>query len=165
MSDDIIRTGKVVYITYSVLDEHGNIFGQQDMPTGYVQGSHSGLFAAVERALEGKREGDQVEATVPAEEAFGDPDPNLIITELLENLPPMLRSVGAQAEMQNDAGDILTFRVVEIKDGEVTLDGNNPLAGKPCVVAATVVSVRDATAAEMRAGFPDDQNAPKPTLQ
>jgi FKBP-type peptidyl-prolyl cis-trans isomerase SlyD len=102
-----------------------------------------------------------VEATVPPEEGFGEPDPNLVITELLENLPPMLRSVGAQAEMQNDAGDILTFRVVEIKNGEVTLDANNPLAGKPCVVAATVVSVRDATPMEMKSGFPDKQGAPR----
>ena len=161
MSNDVIRQGKVVYITYSVLDQHGNIFGQQDMPTGYVHGANSGLFAAVERALEGKREGDSVEATVPPEEGFGEPDPNLVVTELLENLPPMLRSLGAQAEMQNDAGDVLTFRVVEIKDGEVTLDANNPLAGKPCVVAATVVSVRDATAGEMQTGFPDEQGAPK----
>ncbi len=161
MSEQVIRAGKVVYITYSVLDEQGNIFGQQDMPTGYVQGADSGLFAAVERALEGKREGDQVQARVPPEEAFGDPDPDLIISEELENLPPMLRSVGAQAEMQNDAGDVLTFRVVEIQDGKVTLDGNNPLAGKPCVVAATVVSVRDATAEEMRNGFPADQGAPR----
>ena len=161
MSEQVIRTGKVVYITYSVLDERGNIFGQQDMPTGYVQGADSGLFAAVERALEGKREGDQVQARVPPEEAFGDPDPDLIISEDLENLPPMLRSIGAQAEMQNDAGDVLTFRVVEIKDGMVTLDGNNPLAGKPCVVAATVVSIRDATPEEMRNGFPADQGAPR----
>ena len=161
MSEEVIGHGKVVYITYSVLDEHGNIFGQQDMPTGYVHGANSGLFAAVERALEGKREGDSVEATVPPEEGFGNPDPNLIVTELLENLPPMLRSLGAQAEMQNDAGDVLTFRVVEIKDGEATLDANNPLAGKPCVVAATVVSVRTATPDEMKSGFPVDQVAPK----
>ncbi|HNQ05531.1 MAG TPA: FKBP-type peptidyl-prolyl cis-trans isomerase [Thiobacillaceae bacterium] len=162
MSDDIIGHGKVVYITYSVLDEHGNIFGQQDMPTGYVQGADSGLFAAVERALEGKREGDSIKVTVPPEEGFGDPDPALIIQEGLDNLPPMLRSVGAQAEMQNDAGDILTFRVVDIRDGMATLDGNNPLAGRPCVVAATVVSVRPATLEEMRTGFPS-ASAP-PTL-
>jgi FKBP-type peptidyl-prolyl cis-trans isomerase SlyD len=160
MSDEVIGHGKVVYITYSVLDEQGNIFGQQDMPTGYVHGANSGLFAAVERALEGKREGDKVEATVPPDEGFGQPDPDLIVTDLLENLPPMLRSVGAQAEMQNDAGDLLTFRVVEIKDGEVTLDGNNPLAGKNCIVAATVVSVRTATPPEMQSGFPVEGAAP-----
>lgn len=161
MSDDIIGHGKVVYITYSVLNMEGQVMGQQDMPTGYVHGANSGLFAAVERALEGKREGDSVEATVPPEEGFGDPDPNLVVVEDLENLPPMLRSVGAQAEMQNEAGDILTFRVVEIKDGQVTLDANNPLAGKPCLVAATVVSIRTATPEEMRSGFPAEQGMPK----
>ena len=161
MSDDVIGHGKVVFITYSVLNMEGQVMGQQDMPTGYVHGANSGLFASVEQALEGKREGDSVEATVPPEEGFGDPDPNLVVTELLENLPPMLRSLGAQAEMQNDAGDLLTFRVVEIKDGEVTLDANNPLAGKPCVVAATVVSVRTATPEEMRSGFPAEQGMPK----
>ncbi len=161
MSDEIISHGKVVFITYSVLNMEGQVMGQQDMPTGYVHGANSGLFAAVERALEGKREGDSVEATVPPEEGFGDPDPNLVVVEDLENLPPMLRSVGAQAEMQNEAGDILTFRVVEIKDGQATLDANNPLAGKPCLVAATVVSVRLATPEEMNSGFPVEQGAPK----
>ena len=161
MSDDIIGHGKVVFITYSVLNMEGQVMGQQDMPTGYVHGANSGLFASVERALEGKREGDSVEATVPPEEGFGDPDPNLVVVEDLENLPPMLRSVGAQAEMQNEAGDLLTFRVVEIKDGQVTLDANNPLAGKPCLVAATVVSIRSATPEEMRSGFPVEQGMPK----
>lgn len=162
MSDEVIGHGKVVYITYSVLNMEGQVMGQQDMPTGYVHGANSGLFAAVERALEGKREGDSVEATVPPEEGFGDPDPELVVVEALENLPPMLRSVGAQAEMQNDAGDILTFRVVEIRDGQATLDANNPLAGKPCLVAATVVSVRAATPEEMNSGFPVEQGTPKP---
>lgn len=161
MSDELIGHGKVVFITYSVLNMEGQVMGQQDMPTGYVHGANSGLFAAVERALEGKREGDSVEATVPPEEGFGESDPDLIVVEALENLPPMLRSVGAQAEMQNDAGEVLTFRVVEIKDGEVTLDANNPLAGKPCVVAATVVSVRNASAEEMQTGFPAEQGTPR----
>jgi FKBP-type peptidyl-prolyl cis-trans isomerase SlyD len=160
MSDDVIGHGKVVYITYSVLDENGQIMGQQDMPTGYVHGANSGLFAAVERALEGKRVGDSVEAQVPPEEGFGEPDPSLIITDLLDNLPPMLRSVGAQAEMQNDAGDLLTFRVVQIENGQATLDANNPLAGRTATVAATVVSVRAATAEEMQSGFPAEQGPP-----
>ena len=161
MSDDVIGHGKVVYITYSVLDEDGRVMGQQDMPTGYVHGADSGLFAAVERALEGKRVGDLVEAQVPPEEGFGEPDANLIVTESLESLPPMLRSVGAQAEMQNGAGDILTFRVVEIKDGQATLDANPPMAGRTATVAAKVVSVRAATAAEMQSGFPAEQGPPQ----
>ncbi|MBI5330635.1 MAG: FKBP-type peptidyl-prolyl cis-trans isomerase [Betaproteobacteria bacterium] len=160
MSDEVISHGKVVFITYSVLGEEGQVMGQQDMPTGYVHGANSGLFAAVERALEGKREGDSVEAKVPPEEGFGPHDPSLVVEDEIDNVPPTIRYVGAEAELQNDAGETLAFRVVAIGDGKITLDGNPPLAGKTATVAATVVSVRPATAEEMRTGFPAEQGPP-----
>jgi FKBP-type peptidyl-prolyl cis-trans isomerase SlyD len=160
MSNDRIGHGKVVFITYSVLDEEGRVMGQQDMPTGYVHGAGSGLFAAVERALEGREAGDQVEVQVPPEEGFGESDPNLIIVDEIDNVPPTIRYVGAEAELRNDAGDALTFRVINIADGQITLDGNHALAGHTATVAATVVSVRNATPDEMRTGFPAEQGPP-----
>lgn len=160
MSDDVIGHGKVVFITYSVLDEDGRVVGQQDMPTGYVHGCHSGLFASVERELEGKCEGDSVEARTPPEEGFGPHDPALVIEDDIDNVPPAIRYIGAEAELENDAGDRLTFRVINIADGRITLDGNSPLAGKTATIAVTVVSVRPATAEEMSAGFPAEQGAP-----
>ncbi|PIX97859.1 MAG: peptidylprolyl isomerase [Hydrogenophilales bacterium CG_4_10_14_3_um_filter_63_21] len=160
MSNDVIGHGKVVFITYSVLGEEGQIMGQQDMPTGYVHGAGSGLFESVERALEGRQPGDRVEAQVPPEEGFGASDPSLVIVEEIDNVPPTIRYVGAEAELRNDAGDTLTFRVVSIADGKITLDANHPLAGRTATVAATVVSVRNATAEEMRTGFPAEQGPP-----
>jgi FKBP-type peptidyl-prolyl cis-trans isomerase SlyD len=160
MSNDVIGHGKVVFITDSVLDENGRIMGQQDMPTGYVHGAGSGLFEAVERALEGHRPGDRVEAQVSPEEGFGPSDPSLIVVDEIDNVPPTIRYVGAEAELQNEAGDTLTFRVVAIADGKITLDGNHPLAGRTATVAAAVVSVRAASAEEMRTGFPAEQGAP-----
>jgi len=160
MSNDIISHSKVVFITYSVLGEEGQIMGQQDMPTGYVHGAGSGLFHSVERALEGRQVGDQVEAKVSPEEGFGPSDPSLIIVDEIDNVPPTIRYVGAEAELQNDAGDKLTFRVVDIADGKITLDGNHPLAGRTATVVATVVSVRNASAEEMRTGFPAEQGPP-----
>ena len=160
MSNDSIGHGKVVFITYSVLDEDGRIMGQQDMPTGYVHGAGSGLFEAVERALDGRLPGDQVEVQVPPEAGFGLGDPSLVIVDDIDNVPPSIRYVGAEAELQNDAGDALTFRVGAIADGKITLDGNHPLAGRTATVAATVVSVRNATADEMRTGFPAEQGPP-----
>ena len=160
MNDDHIGHGKVVYITYSVLAETGQIMGQQDMPTGYVHGAGSGLFPAVERALEGRQIGDQVEAKVTPEEGFGPSDPNLIIVDEIDHVPPTIRYIGAEAELQNDAGDKLTFRVIGLEDGKITLDGNHPLAGRTATVVAKVVSVRHATAEEMRTGFPSEQGPP-----
>jgi FKBP-type peptidyl-prolyl cis-trans isomerase SlyD len=161
MSDnDRVGHGKVVYITYSVLDEDGQVRGQQDMPTGYVHGVGSGLFAQVEAALEGCQVGDKVEARVPPEDGFGPSEPSLIITEAVDNVPPPYRHIGAEAEFQNEQGEVVTFRVVSIEDGILTLDGNPPLAGRTAVVVASVVSIRAATAEEMQSGFPKEQGAP-----
>lgn len=160
MNDDVIRKGKVVFITYSVLDEAGRVMGQQDMPTGYVHGAGSGLFAPIERDLEGHMVGDRVEVALPPEEGFGASDPGLIIEEDLANVPPELRRLGAEADFQNEEGESLTFRVVRIGDGKITLDGNHPLAGQTATCVVDVVSVREANAQEMDTGFPLEQGPP-----
>lgn len=160
MSNDLVGTGKVVYMTYSVLDEAGRIMGQQDMPTGYVHGAGSGLFAEIEKALAGHRPGERVEVALTPEAAFGPHDANLTIIEDLANVPPPYRRLGAEAEFQNERGESLTFRVVQIRDGQVTLDANHPLAGQNATCVVDIVSVRDATPEEMRSGFPAEQGPP-----
>lgn len=160
MTDDVVRKGRVVFITYSVLDESGNVMGQQDMPTGYVQGAGSGLFEPIEQGLEGHLVGDRVEIPVPPETGFGPHDPNLTIVEDFANVPPEFRRLGAEAEFENEKGEKLTFRVVRIEDGQVTLDGNHPLAGQTATCVVDVVSVREATAQEMETGFPLEQGPP-----
>lgn len=161
MAGELVGKNKVVYMTFSVLDEAGRVMGQQDMPTGYVHGAGSGLFEEIEQALEGHAEGEQVETMLSPDKAFGPSDPNLIVEEDLDNVPPQIRYVGAEAELQNDHGDVLTFRVVSIADGKITLDGNHPLAGKNARCVATIVSVRDATPEEIASGFPAEQGPPK----
>lgn len=159
MSEDIVGKHKVVYIRYSVLDETGRVMGQQDMPTGYVHGAGSGLFDEIENSLDGHKVGDVVEAWL-SPGAFGDRNPDLVIEEDINNMPPSIRYVGAEADLQNDNGDVLTFRVVAIEDGRVTLDGNHPLAGRAAKCVAEVLSVRPATPQEIRDGFPVEQGAP-----
>lgn len=160
MSEDVVSKHKVVYIRYSVLDESGNVMGQQDMPTGYVHGANSGLFDEIEHSLDGHKVGDQVESFLAAG-AFGDRDPDLVIEEDIDNVPPQIRYVGAEAELQNDNGDVLTFRVIAIEDGKITLDGNNPMAGRVAKCVAEVLSIRDATPEEIKSGFPAEQGLPK----
>ncbi|MDD4880868.1 MAG: peptidylprolyl isomerase [Gallionellaceae bacterium] len=160
MSDDVVSKHRVVYIRYSVLDETGRVMGQQDLPTGYVHGAGSGLFDEIEQSLDGHKVGDQVESFLAAG-AFGERDPDLVIEEEIDNVPPQIRYVGAEAELQNDNGDVLTFRVIAIEDGKITLDGNNPMAGRVAKCVAEILSIRDATPEEIKNGFPAEQGAPK----
>ena len=41
----VLSRNKVVYITYSILDESGRVFEQQYSPIGYVHGVNSPLLA------------------------------------------------------------------------------------------------------------------------
>jgi FKBP-type peptidyl-prolyl cis-trans isomerase SlyD len=54
--------------------------------------------------------------------------------------------------MENDRGETRSFLVTRIDGETLTVDGNHPLCGKDVVFRLAVLSVRDATDAEMKSG-------------
>jgi FKBP-type peptidyl-prolyl cis-trans isomerase SlyD len=54
--------------------------------------------------------------------------------------------------MENDKGQARSFLVTRMDDETLTVDGNNPLCGREVVFRLEVLSVRDATDEEMKAG-------------
>ena len=151
---DAIRNGKVVSVTYTLHDEHGQLFEQSDIPVPYLHGHASGLFDKIEQQLEGKRTGDSIEVTLSPEEGFGPHNPALTFTDDLENVPPELRKLGASLEAQNAKGEMLTFVVKRIQNGKLTVDANHPLAGQIVKFRVTICDVRDASPDELRTGQP-----------
>lgn len=148
MSDDIIKPGKYVALTYAIVDDKGDVVEQHDIPLGFVYGSDTELIGSMDKAVVGKRVGDEVMVKVPPEQGFGEHDPSLTFTDELENVPPQFRQIGAEVQMQNDKGESKSFYVTRIEDGKVTIDGNHPLAGKDLTVRVTITEVRDARAGE-----------------
>lgn len=148
MSDQAITAGKLVSITYSICDEIGNLLEQHDIPISYIHGGQSELIGGMDRAVAGKRPGDEVDVVLSAEEAFGPHDPDLTFTDDIDNVPPELRYIGAEVPMQNEAGDVRTFYVTRIENGSLTVDGNHPLAGKRLHVRVRVREVREPTEQE-----------------
>jgi FKBP-type peptidyl-prolyl cis-trans isomerase SlyD len=149
MSDQVVSHGKFVSVTYSMGDEAGNVVEQSDLPVSYIHGGSTELIGGMDQALAGKRVGDSVELHLPAEAAFGPHDPSLTFTDDLANVPPEFRRIGAEVQMQNDAGEIKSFYVTQIEGGRLTIDGNHPLAGKALRVNVTVREVREPTLAEL----------------
>lgn len=150
-----VAKNKAVYVTYSILSEEGEILERSDLPIGYVHGAGSQLIEQVEKRLEGREVGDIVEVILSPEQGFGPHDPDLTFTDDIDNVPPEVRYVGAQVEMQNDRGETRSFIVSRIENGRLTVDGNHPLAGKTLRFVVEVNDVRDATPEEIAAGVPD----------
>jgi FKBP-type peptidyl-prolyl cis-trans isomerase SlyD len=155
MANDTVRRDQVVYVTYQIRDADGRLHEQVNIPVGYVHGGRSPLFPEIERALEGRRVGDTVEVTLTPEQAFGPHRPELTFSDAVDNVPEEYRHLGAEATFQSDRGETMTMVVTRMAGGQVTLDGNHPLAGKTVTFRVTVSEVRPATLVEVERGLPD----------
>ncbi len=148
MSEQTVQPGKYVGLTYTIMDDQGSVVEQHDVPLGFVYGSDTELVGGMDKAILGKQVGEEVEVKLGPEEAYGERDPSLTFTDDLDNVPPQFRKIGAEVQMQNEAGEVKTFYVTGIQDDKLTVDGNHPLAGKTLTIKVKIVEVRDARPGE-----------------
>ena len=152
-SSEVIRDGKFVELTYKVIDrKSGHVVTSVEFPLGYVHGHNEILAPSVHGELEGKSAGDTIEVVIDGNQIFGPRDESLVFTDSLENVPEEYRQVGTSILMENDKGRTRTFLVTRMDDETLTVDGNNPLCGREVVFRLEVLTVRDATDEEMKAG-------------
>ena len=148
-----IAADKVVLIHYTLKDDAGSVLDSSAgaEPLAYIQG-HGNLVVGLEKALEGKRDGDTLAVSVTPEDGYGKRDDKLI-----QRVPK--RSMqgsgeikkGMQFQARTDDG-IRLFTVTAVVGDMVTLDGNHPLADQTLHFDVEVVSVREATTEELEHG-------------
>jgi len=152
-SSETIRDGKFVELTYKVTDKKsGHVLTRVEFPLGYVHGHNEILAPSVHQALEGKSAGDVIEVPIDGNRIFGPRDESLVVTDRIENVPEEYRRIGTSILMENDKGQTRSFLVTRMNDETLTIDGNNPLCGREVVFTLEVLTVRDATDEETRAG-------------
>ncbi len=150
---EAIRAGKFVELTYKVTDRKtGHVLTRVEFPLGYIHGYNEILAPSVHMQLEGKRAGDVIEVTIDGNQIFGPRDESLVFSDYIENVPEEYRQVGTSILMENDKGQTRSFLVTHMDDETLTVDGNNPLCGREVVFVLEILTVRDATDAEMKAG-------------
>ena len=159
-SAEIIAADKVVQFTYSISNAQGETVEQIDQPLSTVFMRHHRLYPAIEQALLGKRARDHITIEVPADEgSWGQSDPDLILTDDINNIPLPYRELGQELPFQNSAGDIRTFRIIALTDETVTLDGNHPFASQTMQFQISILSVRTASDEELANGLGTDSEA------
>jgi FKBP-type peptidyl-prolyl cis-trans isomerase SlyD len=126
-------------------DAHG-VELQPRSEVTYLHGGYGELLEALERALEGKAPGDAVTLQLEPEQAFGDYDPALLRVEPAERYGQGLE-VGMEVEE-----DSRFYTVTDIAAGKLVLDANHPLAGMALRFFCEVLTVRSASAEEIRRG-------------
>ena len=152
---ETIEDGKLVELTYTITDDKsGHVLTSVEFPLGYVHGHNEILAPAVHAQLTGRRAGDVIEVPIDCNDLYPPRDENLVITDLIENVPEEYQEVGTTIIMENDKGQTKNFIVTRIDDKTVTIDGNNPLCGRHVTFNLEIVTVRDATEEEIEEGGP-----------
>ena len=151
--NDTIQDNKYVELNYKVLDEKtGQVLSTVEFPRGYVHGADQVLATQVTAQLEGRVQGDVIEVPIDGNMIYGPRDESLVFTDHIENVPEEFREVGLKILMENDKGEPREFLVTRMDDKTLTVDGNNPLCGRDLIFKLEILTVRDATDAEIEAG-------------
>lgn len=153
-----IEAGKVAAIWYTLTDEAGTVLDTNrkgGKPLPFLAGAGN-IIVGLEEELLGKQKGDTCKVVVPPEKAYGlpkedafQPVPKSSLPEQVKLEPGVQLTATAQAN-----GQAQVVRIHEVKEDEVVIDFNHPLAGKTLTFDITVVGVRDATAEEQSHGHP-----------
>ena len=142
-----IAKGKRVKMDYTL-----TVDGQQvestvgKQPLEYDQGAGM-LITGLEKALEGMKVDESKKVVVPPEEAYGQPNPDLVKEFDKAKMPEGMKpEKGLILEMTDPQGNAYPCTITEIKDKTVMLDFNHPLAGKTLTFDVKVIAVADAPA-------------------
>jgi FKBP-type peptidyl-prolyl cis-trans isomerase SlyD len=127
-------------------DAQGVLLDAPEAPVTYLHGGYGGMLESLERALEGLLPGADVRVQLEPEQAFGEYDADLVRLEPAERYGEGLE-VGMEIEEESTI-----YRVTDIAGGQVVLDANHPLAGMALRFFMKVLSVRAATAEEVKQG-------------
>ncbi|MBT3721399.1 peptidylprolyl isomerase [archaeon] len=120
----------------SMHEEHGH-------PIEFEVGKGT-IIPGLEKELISMKKGDKKEILVKADEAYGQPQENLV-RELPKGPVPegMKLEKGAVIYLKTPEGHPFPAKVVEVKEETVLLDLNHPLAGKDLTFEVEVVDISE----------------------
>ena len=100
------------------------------------------------KGLQDLKTGERRSISLSAEEAYGLYDPKKVILFPKKKLPESPR-VGSMISIRHKSGRTDVYKVLQVMDSFVSLDGNHPLAGQDLIFDIEAISVRTASAEEI----------------
>ncbi|ETA53288.1 FKBP-type peptidyl-prolyl cis-trans isomerase [Ponticoccus alexandrii] len=138
-----VKSGDTVRIHYTGTLTDGSTFDSSAGrdPLEFTVGSGQ-IIPGLDKAMPGMEVGEKKQVTVPADEAYGQPNPQaqqaVPRAEIPDHIP---LDLGTQLQVQTPDGQAMQVTVVQVTDQEVTLDANHPLAGKDLTFDIELVEI------------------------
>ncbi|TVQ13716.1 MAG: peptidylprolyl isomerase [Balneolaceae bacterium] len=137
------KNGDTVKVHYTGKLNDGSVFDSSENrePLEFKLGSGQ-LIPGFEKAVTGMTVGDSTTVTIPAKEAYGEINEELILNVEKDRLPADIQpEVGMQLQVQQPNGEPVPVVISDVTDDLVILDANHPLAGKELIFDIEVVEI------------------------
>lgn len=138
----VVKDGSKVSIDYTLKLEDGTVADSSagDEPLVYEQGAGQ-MLPALEQKLAGLAVGEERQVTLPPEQGYGPVQEELFQAVPVEQIPEDARQAGAILVAQDSEGKQRRVRVHEVRETEIVIDLNHPLAGKTLLFDVKVVAI------------------------
>src|SRR6056297_2290571 len=143
----------VVTIDYTLTSNEGEVIDTSDgrEPLAYLHG-HGNIIPGLEKALEGKGEGEEVKVRVEPEEGYGPRRDELVQKVSMEAFSGMDQVEPGMKFNAESAQGPLVVKVTDVEGDKVTIDANHDLAGHQLNFDVTVREIREASPQELEQG-------------
>ena len=137
------QPGQTVKVHYTGTLEDGTQFDSSDGrdPLEFTLGEGQ-VIPGFEQALAEMAVGETKTVQIPADQAYGEHQPELVQEVDRAQIPDEIElAVGVQLQAQGPDGQVFRLVVTELAEASVTLDGNHPLAGKALTFELELVEI------------------------
>ena len=102
------------------------------------------VIPGFDAAVLGLEPGEGVTVTIPAKEAYGERQDELIQSVPLDFFGEQLPEAGWMLQLQSEDGNVIPAVVVSVDEESATLDINHPLAGQDLTFEINLVEIAEA---------------------
>ncbi|MTI20180.1 peptidylprolyl isomerase [Fulvivirga sp. RKSG066] len=137
------KKGDKVKVHYTGKLNDGSVFDSSENrePLEFEIGAGM-MIAGFDKAVVGMKVGDTKTADIPADEAYGAKNDEMVVQVPKSQLPEDLKpEVGQQLGMQQPNGQNIPVVVTKVEDETIEIDANHPLAGKDLVFDIEMVEI------------------------
>jgi len=141
-----VKKGDTIKVHYHGKLVDGTTFDSSEgrEPLEFEVGSGM-VIPGFDDGVTGMAVGDKKTVTIPAEEAYGPKQEDMIMEFPKERFPAeMVPEVGMQLNMNNGQGQSFPVVIVEVQESVVILDANHPLAGQELIFDLELVEIKGA---------------------
>jgi len=139
----VANDGNTVKVHYTGKLDDGTIFDTsvEREPLEFTIGAGQ-MIPGFEGAVRGMQVGQVKTVTIPAEEAYGPHNEDMVLVVERDKLPENLNPVvGQRLQMQQENGNTAVVVVTDVSEATITIDANHPLAGKALTFEIELVEI------------------------